>query len=336
MESNEHDQETSLNEIELTVPAGHSDHTRLDKYITQFVQNATRNKVQEGIKDGLVLVNGKPEKPSYNMQPGDVIHITLPKPRPPEARAESLDLDIVFEDEDLIIVNKPSGMVVHPAFGNWTGTLVNGLLHHAEQLSELNDPDIRPGIVHRIDKDTSGLLVVAKNDNAHSRLASQFAQHSIQRTYWAIVWGTPPESGTFSANIGRSKKDRKIMTIVDPEEGKRAITHFKVIQYFDHLALIEVSLETGRTHQIRVHFANNGFPVLGDRIYGGDSVRFGPNNGARKTMFENIFQHLNRQCLHAKTLGFKHPRTEESVLFDSPLPGDFRDTLNKLETYCKP
>lgn len=336
MESKSDTQNENLTEIQLIVPPGHSDHTRLDKYITQFIQNATRNKVQEGIRDGLVLVNGKLEKASYKMQPGDVIDITLPKPRAPEAKAEELDLDIVFEDEDLIVVNKPAGMVVHPAFGNWTGTLVNGLLHHTEQLSEINDPDIRPGIVHRIDKDTSGLLVVAKNDFAHAFLAEQFARHDIQRTYWAIVWGNPPESGTFDANIGRSKRDRKIMTIVDPEEGKRAVTHYVVKQYFDHLALVEVTLETGRTHQIRVHFGNNGFPVLGDRTYGGDSVRFGPNTGARKTMFEKIFQHLGRQCLHAKTLGFIHPRTKERVEFDSTLPGDFRDALNKLETYCKP
>lgn len=328
--------EDLINEITLVVPPGHHENTRLDKYITQFVQNATRNKVQEGIRDGLVSVNGEIEKPSYNMQPGDVIHITLPKPKPPVAKAENIPINVVFEDNQLIIVNKPPGMVVHPAFGNWTGTLVNGLMHHTESLSEVNDPLTRPGIVHRIDKDTSGLLVVAKNDVAHSFLAAQFSRHELDRTYWAIVWGTPPETGTFDGNIGRSKKDRKIMTIVDAPDGKKAVTHYKVLEYFDHLALVEVQLETGRTHQIRVHFSVNGFPVLGDRTYGGDSVRFGPNTGARKTMFEKIFQHLDRQCLHAKTLGFIHPISKIKVNFDSELPGDFRDTITKLQTYCKP
>lgn len=336
MKSDDKDTDVRLTEFELLVPPGHTDRTRLDKYITQFVQNATRNKVQDGIRDGLVLVNGRVEKASYKMMPGDLIKITLPKPPPPIATAEAIQLDIIHEDASLIVVNKPAGMVVHPAFGNWSGTLVNALLHHTNQLSELNDPHIRPGIVHRIDKDTSGLLVVAKNDVAHNYLASQFSKHKLTRTYWAIVWGTPPETGTFDANIGRSKKDRKIMTIVDPEQGKRAVTHYKVLQYFDHLALVEVSLETGRTHQIRVHFSNHGYPVLGDKTYGGDSVRFGPNTGARKAMFEKIFQHLNRQCLHAKTLGFIHPESHEMIHFDSQLPGDFRDSLNKLEQFCQP
>ncbi len=321
--------------FELTVPPGHHENLRLDKYITQFVQNATRNKVQEGIKEGYVKVNGKVEKASYKMQPGDHIEIELPKPPPPEAKPEEIPLEIVHEDNDLILINKPPNMVVHPAFGNWTGTLVNGLLHHTGSLSEVNDAAIRPGIVHRIDKDTSGLLVVAKNDVAHNFLATQFAKHDIQRTYWAVVWGTPPAEGVFEGDIGRSKKDRKIMAVTDDGSGKHAVTHYRILEYFDHLALAEVRLETGRTHQIRVHFAHNGFPVFGDKVYRGDSVRYGSNTGARKAMFENLFASLNRQCLHAKTLGFVHPQSKENVFFDSELPGDFRNVLSKLRSFCK-
>lgn len=328
--------EKNVTIIDLKVPPGHHENTRLDVYITQFVQNATRNKVQEGIKEGYVKVNGKVEKASYKMQPGDEIHIVLPKPPPPEAVAEEIDLDLVHEDDDIIIVNKVPGMVVHPAFGNWSGTLVNGLLHHAGNLSGVNDPMIRPGIVHRLDKDTSGLLVIAKNDVAHAKLAAQFAKHDLDRTYWAVVWGSPEQEGTFTGNIGRSKSNRKIMTVVDDNEGKHAVTHYKVLEYFDHLALVEVRLETGRTHQIRVHFSHFEFPVFGDKTYGGASVRFGSNTGARKSMFDKLFVQLNRQCLHAKTLGFLHPSTGEKVLYDSELPGDFRNVLTKLREYCKP
>lgn len=321
--------------FDFTVPPGHHENLRLDKYITQFVQNATRNKVQEAIKDGHVLVNGVVEKVSYKMQPGDRIEITLPKPPPPEAKAEEMTLDIVHEDNDIIIINKPADMVVHPAFGNWTGTLVNGLLHHAETLSEVNDPMIRPGIVHRLDKNTSGLMVVAKNDRAHAFLAEQFSRHDLERSYWAVVWGQPPAEGTFEGNIGRSRSNRKIMAVLDEGEGKRAVTHYKVIEFFDYLSLVEVRLETGRTHQIRVHFAHNGFPVFGDVTYGGTAIRYGPSTGGRKSMYDNLFETLGRQCLHAKTLGFVHPSTKENVQFDSELPGDFRNVLNKLRVISK-
>jgi 23S rRNA pseudouridine1911/1915/1917 synthase len=327
--------DTDLTQFEMTVPPGHHENQRLDVYITQFVQNATRNKVQEGIKQGFVTVNGKVEKASYKMQPGDLIEITLPKPPPPEAKPEPISLDIIFEDSDLIIVNKPAPMVVHPAFGNWTGTLVNGLLHHANELSGVNDPAIRPGIVHRLDKDTSGLLVVAKNDYAHQFLAAQFARHDLERSYQAVVWGQPEPEGIFTGNIGRSRRDRKIMAVVDDDAGKHAVTHYKVIEYFDYLALVDIRLETGRTHQIRVHFAHHGFPVFGDATYGGNSVRYGPNTGSRQTMYENLFASLGRQCLHARTLGFVHPTTGEKVYFESELPGDFRNVLNKLRVYSK-
>lgn len=320
----------------LDVPDGQSTDIRLDKYITSFVQNATRNKVQKAIKDGYVLVNGKKEKASYLMQPGDKIEISLPKPPPEKARPEPMDLNIVYEDDDLLIVNKEADLVVHPAFGNWTGTLVNGLLHHTQSnLANAEEETLRPGIVHRLDKDTSGLLVVAKNEVTHQKLSRQFAKKKPDRTYWAIVWGYPPESGTIESYLGRSPRDRKIMTVLK-EGGKHAITHFTRLEQFDHLALLEVQLETGRTHQIRVHLQHEGFFVFGDKTYGGDTVRYGPNTGSRKNMLKNMFAKLGRQALHAKTLGFVHPTTGENVAFDSPLPEDFQFVLDKLRNNCKP
>ncbi len=321
----------------LNVPEGQDTNIRLDKYITSFVQNASRNKVQQAIKDGFVLVNGKAEKPSYIMQPGDNIEISLPKPPTPEAKPEDIPLDIIYEDEDLLVVNKEAGMVVHPAYGNWTGTMVNGLLFHAgNNLSKVDKETVRPGIVHRLDKDTSGLLVVAKNETAHKKLSKQFAQKSVERTYWAIVWGNPPASDTICQNIGRSPRDRKVMTVLGKNKGKKAVTHFQRMEQFDHLALLQINLETGRTHQIRVHMMHNHFYVFGDRTYGGDSVRYGPNTGSRKAMFNNLFAKLERQALHAKTLGFIHPGTDEYIEFDSTLPEDFQFVLDTLRKNCKP
>lgn len=320
--------------IRLDVAPGQTEPVRIDIYLTEMVRNATRNKVQQAIKEGRVTVNDKKIKSSYIVQPLDAIRVELTRPKPPEAAPEAIPLDIVFEDEHLMVVNKPAGLVVHPAFGNWTGTMVNALLYHAEQLSDYHDDELRPGIVHRLDKDTSGLLVVAKNEQAHKQLAKQFADHSIERTYWAVVWGRPEDEGTFDEPIGRSRKDRKIMTVVPEEQGKHAVTHFKIIERFDFLSLAEIRLETGRTHQIRVHFSNAGFPVFGDETYGGRSVRYGSNTGFRKTLFEKLFKLLERQCLHAKTLGFIHPESEEFVSFDSALPDDFTTVLEELRTYC--
>lgn len=319
---------------EFKVPDGQQEMIRLDVYITSFVENATRNKVQEAIKAGHVTVNGKKEKSSYKLLPGDEIFIELPKAPPPEAKAEEIELNIVFEDEDVIIVNKEAGMVVHPAFGNWSGTLVNGLMHHVEELGEADD-DLRPGIVHRLDKDTSGLLVVAKNDESLAKLSSKFAEKDVERTYWAIIWGTPAEEGTIEGDIGRSKHDRKLMTVLPEGRGKKAVTHYKVLEYFDYLSLVEVKLETGRTHQIRVHFSSIGHNVFGDATYGGTSVRYGPNTGMRKVMFHKLLTGLERQALHAKTLGFEHPATSEMVRFDSELPEDFQHVLDTLRENCK-
>ena len=268
------------------------------------------------------------------MLPGDKIFIELPKAPPPTAKAEEIDLNIIFEDDDLIIVNKPAGMVVHPAFGNWTGTLVNGLMHHVDELGA-SDDELRPGIVHRLDKDTSGLLVVAKHAETLAKLSAKFAKKEVQRTYWAIIWGTPPEEGTIEGDIGRSKHDRKLMTVLPTGRGKKAITHYKVLEYFDYLSLVEVKLETGRTHQIRVHFNSIGHNVFGDTTYGGTSVRFGPNTGMRKVMFHKLLTGLSRQALHAKTLGFEHPSTGELVSFDSGTSRRFSACLDMLRKHCK-
>lgn len=323
-------------EYMLHVPEGQHTDVRLDVYITSFVQNATRSKVQKAIKEKHVLVNGEHQKPSYILQPGDVIEISLPKPPPEKAKPQEMDLDIVYEDDDLIIVNKPADMVVHPAFGNWQGTLVNGLLYYTNKnLSKTDNKTLRPGIVHRLDKDTSGLLVVAKNDVAHHKLAKQFAKKDVDRTYWAIVWGKPPREGTIKGNLGRSPQNRKIMTVLPEGEGKYAVTHFTTLEYFDYLALLEIRLETGRTHQIRVHMQKEGYYVFGDQTYGGDSVRYGPNTGSRKVMFQKLFEQMPRQALHAKTLGFEHPSTGEHKEFNSTLPADFQYVLDTLRNKCK-
>ena len=321
---------------EHTVPDGQKTDIRLDKYITSFVENASRTKVKEAIQDGYVKVNEKQEKPSYIMQPGDEIFIELPTPPPPEAKAEEMELDIIYEDDDIILVNKKAGRVVHPAYGNWTGTLVNGLMYHVDELAgDEDDENLRPGIVHRLDKDTSGLLVVAKNQETLVELSELFKEKDIERTYWAIVWGTPEAEGKIEGDIGRSRKDRKLMTVKPSGKGKSAVTHYKVLEYFDYLSLVEVKLETGRTHQIRVHFAHIGHHVFGDPTYGGTSVRYGPNTGSRKAMFHNLITGLGRQVLHAKTLGFEHPKTGEMVIFNSDLPEDFQHVLTMLRENCK-
>lgn len=324
-------------EHQYRVPDDFTSGTRLDKYIASLLDDTSRTKVQKAIEEGYVTVNEKAEKSSYNVEPGDCIKVKIPKPKEPEAIPEQMPLDIVYEDEDLLLVNKRAGTVVHPAKGNWTGTLVNGLLWHVDSLSGQDEDTLRPGIVHRLDKDTSGLLVVAKNDKTHEVLSSYFKEKDIERTYWAIIWGIPEkESGTITGNIGRDPHHRKRMAVRPEGQGKRAVTHYRVLEYFDHLSLVEVTLETGRTHQIRVHFAHEKHWVFGDRQYGGDSVRYGANTGTRRQMFNNLFANLKRQCLHAKTLGFEHPTSGEPVIFDSELPGDFQQVLATLRQNCKP
>ncbi len=311
---------------------------RVDKFLMDKLPNATRNKVQAGIKDGHVLVNGQTVKQNYKVHPADVITVELPEPpRDTEVIPEDIPLNIVFEDEHLLVVNKPAGMVVHPAYNNWTGTLVNALVWHFNHLPEMEGNEGRPGLVHRIDKDTSGLLVIAKTEKAMSGLAKQFFDHSIERTYYAVVWGEPnEEEGTVEVNLGRSLKDRRI-TAPFPEGdfGRRAITHYKVLKNLRYVSLVQCNLETGRTHQIRAHLKYLGHPLFNDATYGGDNIVKGTQFTKYKAFIQNCFKVMSRQALHAKSLGFIHPVTKEQMQFDSGLPEDFVALLDKWENYVQ-
>jgi len=316
-----------LEKIRIVVPPKQSK-TRLDVYLTHQIQNATRNKVRSAIDGGSVLINGRRVKPSHPVSPGEIIDITLPHPPRPEATAEDIPLNIVYEDDQLLIVNKPAGMVTHPAYGNYTGTLVNALLYHCNSLSNVNT-ELRPGIVHRLDKDTTGLMVVAKNDVAHNLLAKQFSRRTIVREYWAIVWGKfQSKKGTIEANLGRSKRDRKKVAVT--AEGKHAVTDYEVIKEFDFLSLIRLKLRTGRTHQIRVHLAHIGHPVFGDPTYGGRSHLWGGLEGKKAQHAQNLLKSIDRQALHAKTIGFVHPATKQQIEFVSELPDDMNNILARL------
>ncbi len=304
---------------------------RIDTYLANVIENCTRTRIQNLIKAGNVLVNGSSSKTNYKIVPGDKIKVIIPvSPRPEETIAEDIPLDIIYEDDYLLIVNKPANMVAHPSLGNHTGTLVNALLHYTNTLSDLNEDPVRPGIVHRIDKDTSGLLLVAKDEHSHAVLAKQFADHSIQREYWAICWGLFEESkGEIVGNIARSKKDRKVFTVSE-NEGKHAHTFYEVIEEFEFASLIKLRLKTGRTHQIRVHMQHINRPIFGDPTYGGRRLAFGGTTPKMKSRVDNLLEIMQRQALHAKTLGFIHPETEKEIFFDSELPEDFQLLLDRL------
>lgn len=311
---------------------------RIDKFLTEKVAYSTRNKVQHAIDQGFVLVNGQKTRSNYRIKPLDEIRVMFPQePRDTDVVPEDIALDIIYEDSDLLVVNKPAGMVVHPAQGNWTGTLVNGLVYHFQQLPEMKGNQGRPGLVHRIDKDTSGLLVIAKTEEAMSELASQFFHHTIERKYWALVWGElPEEEGTITGHIGRSLKNRKIMDVFpEGDQGKHAITHWKVLRRLRYVSLIECRLETGRTHQIRAHFRHMGHPLFNDATYGGDKVRKGTQYAKYKAFIQNCFKLLPRQALHAKSLGFVHPISNKKLVFDSSLPSDFQQVLDRWDEYVK-
>jgi len=320
----------SSREIEIVVPPGKV-RERLDLFLTHHIENATRSKIQQAIEGGFVTVDGKAVKPSYKISPDEVVRVIIPKPPAPDVVAENIPVEIVFEDEHLLVVNKPAGMVTHPAYGNYTGTLVNALLYHCNNnLSTLNDPT-RPGIVHRLDKDTSGLIVIAKNDMVHAHLAKQFAHRTIERAYWAIVWGLfekGKKSGVIDAALGRSKSDRKKITVSD--NGKTAATEYEVLEQFEYLSLVKLKLRTGRTHQIRVHLHHIGHPVFGDPTYGGRRIAWGGTEKKKKEEVQQFLKIISRQALHAKTLGFLHPVTKETLHFDSNLPSDFQEILNLL------
>lgn len=311
---------------------------RLDKYMSTHLEDTSRSRVQQALASGYVYVGEALAKANYLVRPGDVIRFVMPyRRRGLEILAQDIPLNIVYEDDDVLVINKPAGMVVHPGHGHFEGTLVNALAHHLGISQDEAATDERMGVlVHRIDKDTSGLLVVSKNEASQLHLAGQFFEHSIERRYQAIVWGDlREEQGTVDAPIGRDPNDRLRFKIVDDEsKGKRAVTHYKVLERFGFVTLVECVLETGRTHQIRVHMASLGHPIFNDERYGGNEIRKGTIYSKYKQFISNCFALCPRQALHAKTLGFVHPKTNSLLQFDSQLPEDMTALLDKWRKYC--
>lgn len=309
---------------------------RIDKFITARLEGTSRTRIQNAANAGNILVNDVPVKPNYKVKPGDIIQIVLPTPpREIELIPENIPINILYEDDDVIVVNKEPGMVVHPAYGNYTGTLVNALMWHFKDLPLFQTGELRPGLVHRIDKNTSGILLIAKNEFAHNRLARQFYDRLTDRKYIALVWGTPdPPEGTIEGNIGRNPRDRKIMYVFpDGGQGKHAITHYKVVENLGYISMVECKLETGRTHQIRVHFSYIKHPLFNDEEYGGDKILKGTTFTKYQQFVRNCFAILPRQALHAKSLAFDHPVTGKRLSFDSELPDDMKKVIEKWRNY---
>ncbi|WP_046758656.1 RluA family pseudouridine synthase [Kordia jejudonensis] len=311
---------------------------RVDKYLMNFIEGATRNKIQQAAKDGNIYVNDKPVKSNYKVKGNDVIKVLFAHP-PYENLlvGEDIPIDIVYEDDDLLVVNKPAGMVVHPGHGNYSGTLINALIYHIDNLPKNSNE--RPGLVHRIDKDTSGLLVVAKTEEAMTHLAKQFFDKTSERIYYALVWGNVEEDeGTVEGNIGRHPKNRLQNTVFfgeDADKGKPAVTHYKVLERLGYVTLVSCQLETGRTHQIRVHMKHIGHTLFNDERYGGERILKGTTFTKYKQFVDNCFKILPRQALHAKTLGFIHPRTGEKMSFNSEVPNDIAECVEKWRNYAK-
>ena len=309
---------------------------RIDKFLVNRIQNASRNKIQAAAEAGNILVNKKPVKSNYKVKPGDEISIVMSyPPADNEIIPEDIPIDILYEDDSVLVINKKQEMVIHPGYGNKTGTLVNALVYHFKGDPFFNPENERPGIVHRIDKGTSGLLVIAKTEFARNHLARQFFEKTTERTYVALVWGQPKEEeGTITGNIGRSVKDRMQMDVYpEGEHGKPAVTHYRVIEHLGYVSLVECKLETGRTHQIRAHFKHIGHPLFNDERYGGNKILKGTTFTKYKQFVQNCFNILPRQALHAKTLGFIHPETGEKMLFDSDLPDDMAQVIEKWRNY---
>lgn len=310
---------------------------RIDKFLSNRMEKTSRHRIQIAADAGNILVNGISVKSSYKVKPLDRISIVLPYP-PNETTImpEEMPLNIVYEDDDLMIINKEAGVVVHPGHGNFSGTLVHGLTYHLKDLPLFQTGDVRAGLVHRIDKNTSGLLVIAKNEKSHINLAKQFFDHTIERCYVAMVWGNPvEEEGTITKNIGRSLKNRLKMDTFDIDSGigKHAVTHYKVIERLGYVNLIECRLETGRTHQIRVHMKHIGHPLFNDERYGGDIILRGTTFTKYKQFVKNCFEVLPRHALHARSIGFIHPTTKEKIYFESEIPQDFQNCINKWRGY---
>jgi 23S rRNA pseudouridine1911/1915/1917 synthase len=310
--------------------------TRIDKFLMDRIERVSRNKLQNAMRAGNVLVNQKPVKPNYRIKPKDEIVIVLAEPaREFKLIAENIPIEIVYEDDEIILVNKPPGMVVHPGFGNYSGTLVNALMYHFQHLPMFKEKNPRPGLVHRIDKDTSGTLLLAKNEVSLAKLAKQFFDRTTNRKYVALVWGDlPDDTGRIEGYIGRHLKDRmQFDCFEDESKGKWAATNYSVIERFRYVTLVECKLETGRTHQIRVHFKHIGHPLFNDHLYGGDKILRGTTFAKYKQFVQNCFDILPRQALHAKSLGFIHPTTGKEMFFDSELPADMIGAIEKWRTY---
>ena len=309
---------------------------RIDKYLSARMENISRTRIQNAANAGNILVNNNAVKPNYRVKPDDIVQIVLPSPpREIELIPENIPVNIVYEDDDVIVVNKEPGMVVHPAYGNYRGTLVNALMWHFRDLPLFSSGELRPGLVHRIDKNTSGILVIAKNELALNRLSRQFYERTTDRKYIALVWGTPdPREGTITGNVGRNIRNRKIMQVFpDGSQGKPAITHYKIIEDFGYTSLIGCKLETGRTHQIRVHFSSIRHPLFNDDEYGGDRILKGTTFSKYQQFVKNCFKILPRQALHAKSLAFDHPVTGKRMSFDSELPEDMQQVIDKWRKY---
>lgn len=308
----------------ITVDRG-QEMLRIDRYLQGHLSGVSRTKIQAAATAGCIVANDRPVKSNYRVKPLDVISVLLPEPPHEfELVAEPIDFPVAYEDDDVVVVDKPAGLVVHPGVGNYTGTLLNGLLYRYET----------PLLVHRIDKDTSGLLVVAKNEEAQASLARQFFYHTIERRYRALVWGDFKEdSGTIVGNLARSPQDRRVMAVCDEEHGKHAVTHWRVVERFGYVTLVECQLETGRTHQIRAHMRHIGHPLFNDASYGGDAILKGTTFSHYRQFVENCFAVMPRQALHAMVLGFEHPRTGKHVHFESPLPPDFTACLERWRNY---
>ena len=309
---------------------------RVDRFLLNFVEFATRNKIQNSIKAGNVRVNDNIVKANYKVKAEDVVTVVLDYPKEKnELLPQDIPLNIVYEDKDLLVVNKEAGMVVHPGYGNYDGTLVNAVAFHVSNLPNMGEED-RPGLVHRIDKNTSGILVIAKTERAMIDLAKKFADRDLNRKYIALVWGNVKEDeGTITGHIGRNLKNRKVMDVFsDGEHGKHAVSHYKVLERFGYTTLIECTLETGRTHQIRVHFKHIGHPVFNDDEYGGDAILKGTTFTKYKQFVQNCFKICARQALHAKSLGFTHPTTKKEMFFDSELAEDMQQLIEKWRNYA--
>jgi 23S rRNA pseudouridine1911/1915/1917 synthase len=310
---------------------------RIDKYLMNFIENSTRNKIQSAAKEGSIFVNDIPVRSNYKVKPFDRIKVLLSYPPHEHLLVpENIPIDIVYEDDELLVVNKPAGMVVHPGHGNYSGTLINALTYHFDNLP--NNSSERPGLVHRIDKDTSGLLVIAKTEDAMAHLSNQFAKKTSKRNYIALVWGNLIEQeGTISGNIGRHPKNRLQNTVFlddAPEKGKSAVTHYKVLENFTYVTLVSCTLETGRTHQIRVHMKHIGHTLFNDERYGGNLILKGTTFSKYKQFVENCFKVLPRQALHAETLGFVHPKTGEFMSFTADIPNDMKTCIEKWRSYA--